>query len=978
MTTLSWEEIEDRAAHFRKSWEAQKGAERQQAQRFVMEFLSVFGVENPLENNGEFEHKCPKEVGDDGYIDYFLPRKFIVEMKSKGKDLAKAFEQVKDYVFHLPADEMPELVLVCDFDKFELYHRTTSEHVSFKLKDIRKYVRHFANIAGYETQRIYDEQLEVNIQAAMKMAKIHDALKSFGYEGHELEVYLVRLLFCMFAEDTGIFPKDAFLNYNENSKDNGADLSERIGKLFEILDMSPEKRSKRTLLSSDLLQFGYVDGGLFRERLETPEFNEKMRQTLIDCCKFDWSTISPAIFGSMFQGIMDPDQRREIGAHYTSEENILKVINPLFMDDLWDEFERAKATPKKLEAFHEKIAHLRILDPACGCGNFLITTYKELRRLELEIIKMKYPSRQRLLDISPLIKVSIDQFYGIEILEFPCEVARTGMWLVEHLMNREVGEWFGMAYADLPLKRSAHIYCENALRRDWLELLKDDKEYTDDLRFNYIIGNPPYVGARYMNNDQKDDLNQLFGKQKNAGNLDYVTCWVKRADDYMTKYRDTRTAFVMTNSVVQGETPANLWQPLFDNGLHIDFAWRTFKWWNEGRSKAAVHCVIVGFSKSDMIMQRYVFDECDLKDAKSKNNKLETIKIKDKIYIRHPLHQINGYLVDAPCISVMSRNKPLCDIPAIGIGNKPIDDGNYLFLDHEKDEFVKIEPASEKYFKRWYGSDEFINNRPRWCLWLGDCEPAELRKMPECMKRVQSVREFRLSSKSEGTQKLADKPTRFHVENMPQSNYIVIPEVSSEKRKYIPIGYMFPDVLCSNLVKIIPDATLYHFGILTSSVHMAWMRAICGRLKSDYRYSKDIVYNNFPWPELSGELEVGSGKKKASESLEDYKKRMEAKISLCAEEILRARDNHPNSSLADLYDPLTMPPDLLKAHRALDKAVMELYGYTQDMSEPQIVADLMVRYQKQVEAEKAKTAGVTPVSPVEANKPKRTRKKKGE
>ena len=947
MTTLSWLEIEDRAAAFRKTWEKQKGAERQQAQRFVTEFLSVFGVENPLDNDGEFEHKCPKEFGDDGYIDYFLPRKLIVEMKSKGKDLGKAFEQVKDYVFHLPADEMPELVLVCDFERFELYHRTTAEHVSFKLKDIRKYVRHFANIAGYETQRIYDEQFEVNVEAAMKMAKIHDALKEFGYEGHELEVYLVRLLFCMFAEDTGIFPKDAFLNYNENSKENGEDLSDRLAKLFEILDLSADKRSKRKLLAADLLQFAYVDGGLFSEVLHSPEFNEKMRHTLIDCCKFDWSKISPAIFGSMFQGIMDPEERREIGAHYTSEENILKVINPLFMDDLWNEFEHVKATPKKLEEFHEKIASLRILDPACGCGNFLITTYKELRRLELEIIKMKYPSRQRLLDVSLLIKVSIDQFYGIEILEFPCEVARTGMWLVEHLMNREVGEWFGMAYADLPLKRSAHIYCENALRRDWQELLKDDKVYnaetkSSDLRFDYIIGNPPYVGARYMAPEQKGDLSGVFGNQKNAGNLDYVTCWVKRAANYMAIHSNTRTAFVMTNSVTQGETPANLWQPLFDSGMHIDFAWRTFKWWNEGRGKAAVHCVIVSFSQSDLIKNKYIYDEQTI------------VKLGKEIRqrIQLPCKQINAYLVDAPCVSVMSRNKPLCSIPEIGIGNKPIDDGNYLFLDSEKEEFVRIEPASEQYFKRWYGSDEFINNRPRWCLWLGDCEPGDLRKMPECMKRVQAVRAYRLASKSEGTRKLAEKPTHFHVENMPKSNYIVIPEVSSEKRKYIPMGYMSPDVLCSNLVKLIPNATLYHFGILTSSVHMAWMRAVCGRLEMRYRYSKDIVYNNFPWPDLSGEWGVESGKRKKTESSEDYKKRMEAKVSLCAEEILRARDNHPNSSLADLYDPLTMPADLLKAHKALDKAVMELYGYAPDMSELEIVADLMVRYHKLVDAEK--------------------------
>ncbi len=951
MTKLSWIDIEDRAVQFKKKWTAEKGAERQQAQRFVMEFLSIFGIDDPMNDGGEFEHKCPKEVGDDGYIDYFLPKKLIVEMKSKGKDLTKAFDQVKDYVFHLPAEEMPELVLVCDFDKFELYHRTTAEHVSFRLKDIRKHVRHFSNIAGYETQRTYDDQFEVNVEAAIKMAKIHDALKEFGYEGHELEVYLVRLLFCMFAEDTGIFPKDAFLNYNENSKQDGADLSDRIGKLFEILDMPYQTRSKRKLLTADLLQFDYVDGGLFSERLDTPEFNEKMRQTLIECCKFDWSKISPAIFGSMFQGIMDPEQRREIGAHYTSEENILKVINPLFMDELWAEFERVKATPQKLEEFHEKIASLRILDPACGCGNFLITTYKELRRLELEIIKMKYPSRQRLLDVSPLIKVSIEQFYGIEILEFPCEVARTGMWLVEHLMNREVGEWFGRAYADLPLKRSAHIIQGNALRTDWTRLnagvkanLSNGEDDLEGKTFDYIIGNPPYVGARYMNTAQKDDLNLVFGNQKNAGNLDYVTCWVRKAADYMTFNPKTRTAFVMTNSVTQGETPANLWQPLFDNGLHIDFAWRTFKWWNEGRGKAAVHCVIVSFSKTDDILEKRILSE----EIISKNGK--EIKQVQKMKCK----QINAYLVDAPCISVLSRNKPLCDIPEIGIGNKPIDNGNYLFLDAEKDEFIKLEPASEKYFKRWYGSDEFINNRPRWCLWLGDCEPGELRKLPECMKRVEAVRKYRLLSKSEGTRKLAEKPTHFHVENMPRNNYIVIPEVSSEKRKYIPIGYMSPNVLCSNLVKLIPNASLYHFGILTSSVHMAWTRSVCGRLKSDYRYSKDIVYNNFPWPDLSEEFGVGSAKKKGTESLEDYKKRVEARISLCAEEILRARDNHSESSLADLYDPLSMPPDLLKAHKTLDKAVMEIYGYSPDMSEHEIVADLMVRYQKLVDKDTGK------------------------
>ena len=941
MITLSWEEIEDRAASFRKTWEKQKGAERQQAQSFLRDFLSVFGMDNPLENGGEFEHKTPKEVGDDGYIDYFLPKKLVVEMKSKGKDLNKAFEQVKDYVFHLPADEMPELVLVCDFNRFELFHRTTAEHVSFKLKEIRKYVRHFANIAGYETQRIYDEQLDVNIQAAMKMAKIHDALKGFGYEGHELEVYLVRLLFCMFAEDTGIFPKDSFLNYNENSDEYGKNLSDRLARLFETLDMPPEIRIKRTKLPADLLQFGYVDGGLFRELLHTPDFDEKMRHTLIECCKFDWSKISPAIFGSMFQGIMDPEQRREIGAHYTSEENILRVINPLFMDELWTEFERVKSTPKKLENFHNKIASLRILDPACGCGNFLITTYKELRRLELEIIKMKYPSRQRLLDISPLIKVSIDQFYGIEILEFPCEVARTGMWLVEHLMNREVGEWFGMAYADLPLKRSAHIYCENALRVDWKEKLKDDKEYNAatgsmSLQFDYIIGNPPYVGYSFRNSSQQDDIFYVMGEQ--GKNLDYISAWFKKSAIIMQN-NYTKTAFVSTNSVTQGEQVAGIWKPLFEEfGIHIDFGYETFKWWNEGRGKAAVHCVIVGFSKvASAHKTLYVHD-----------NQIDK-------FIPLQVTNINAYLTDAPNIYIEKRTKPICNVALMNKGSQPTDGGNLLLKKEEMEELLLTDPKAKIYVREFLGSEEYINHIQRYCLWLQDADPKILSECPGVLKRIEAVRKMRLSSKKEATRRWAEQPMLFTENRQPKTDYLIIPRVSSETRKYIPIGFLKPNVIVSDSALVVPNATLYHFGILTSSVHMAWMRSVCGRLKSDYRYSATIVYNNFPWPDLSGKDGVGSAKLKPVETLELYKKRIEAKISLCAEEVLKARDIYSDSSLAQLYNPLMMPKELFKAHKTLDKAVMELYGYTLDMSEPEIVADLMMRYQKLVNAKTANT-----------------------
>ena len=639
----------------------------------------------------------------------------------------------------------------------------------------------------------------------------------------------------------------------------------------------------------------------------------------------DWSKISPAIFGSMFQGIMEPGERREIGAHYTSEENILKVINPLFMDDLWAEFELVKSTPKKLEEFHEKIASLRFLDPACGCGNFLITTYKELRRLELEIIKMEYPSRQRLLDVSPLIKVSIEQFYGIEILDFPCEVARTGMWLAEHLMNLEVGEWFGMAYADLPLKRSAHIYNTNALRVNWQDLLKDDSEYSDNLRFDYIIGNPPYCGRRYRNKEQIEDVSKQFSYK----DIDYVACWFKTASNYVHTYNvNSKCAFVSTNSITQGEQVSALWKDLVnDNNIAIKFAYNTFKWRNEGRNMAAVHCVIIGFA-----------DKHDKTQCKLYLNKGGSFVVQN-------VNHINGYLLDAPFVFIDVRSKPLFDVPLMKNGNVPLD-GDALKI--EPEDLIKFSGC--KWIKRLMGGRELLHNEARYVLWLVDAHPDEIKSNPEVYKRVEQCRNNRLAMKDKGTQKLAETPTTFRDTNNPK-DYIALPMVSSETRKYLPMAFLHDDVIPTNQIQTIPNATLYHFGILTSSVHMAWMRAVCGRLEMRYRYSKDIVYNNFPWPDLSEKSGVGSGKKKPKESPEDYKKRIEARISLCAEEVLKTRENHPNSSLADLYDPITMPPDLRKAHQNLDKAVMELYGYTPEMGEPEIVADLMVRYQKLINAE---------------------------
>ena len=894
--SLTWESIQGNAIAFVTRWKDASNEEAQ-AQSFTTDFLKVFGIDDP-EKTGDFEYKVSLDEGRTGYIDYLWKKKLAIEMKSRGKDLNKAYTQLKEYVFHLPDEDMPDMLMVCDFATIVLHSRTTGEKFSFKTKDLRKHIKRFADIAGYETTRIYENQIDVNVKAAEKMARLHDALKEYGYEGHCLEVYLVRILFCLFADDTGIFPDNSFANYIENSREDGSDLSSRLAQLFEILNCSDVIRAKRKLLTPTLLQFRYINGGLFAQSLPFADFNAKMRQTLLNCCAFDWNKISPAIFGAMFQGVMDKKQRRELGAHYTSEENILKLINPLFMDALWREFDRVKAVPARLDAFHHKIASLKFLDPACGCGNFLIITYRELRLLELEILKMKTNTGQRHLDISTMLKVSVEQFYGIEYEDFPCQIAQVGMWLMDHQMNLRVADMFGMYYARLPLTQSATIVHANALRMDWEDVVPAKE-------LSYILGNPPFVGARIMSAEQKDDLLHVFEDTKNAGNLDYVCCWYKKAVEIMQKNRRISTALVSTNSIAQGEQVAILWKPFFDKGIHIHFAYRTFKWSNEAKGKAAVHCVIVGFG-----MQKQT-------DNFIVNNDT-----------RHKAENINGYLIDASNICIESRKKPLCAVPEIGIGNKPIDGGYYLFTEAEKNEFVKKEPLSEKYFRKWLGSEEFINGKVRYCLWLGDCPPSELKSMPECLKRVDAVKKYRLASKSAPTRKLADKPRRFHVENMPTSEYIVIPEVSSENRYYIPLGFLSPDILSSNLVKIIPNATLYHFGILTSSVHMAWMRAVAGRLEMRYRYSKDIVYNNFPWPEADG--------------------KQKATIEPLAQAVLDARALFPESSLADLYDPLTMPPELLKAHQKLDRAVMKLYGFKANMAEAEVVAKLFERYQRLV------------------------------
>ena len=620
---------------------------------------------------------------------------------------------------------------------------------------------------------------------------------------------------------------------------------------------------------------------------------------------FDWSAISPTIFGAVFESTLNPETRRSGGMHYTSIENIHKVIDPLFLDGLKAELEEIRKIPvertrkQKLEAFQQKLAGLTFLDPACGSGNFLTETYLSLRRLENQVLALLH-NNQIVFDVGNPIQVSIGQFYGIEINDFAVTVAKTALWIAESQMMKETEDVVHMSLDFLPLKSYANIVEGNALRLDWEDVVPKHK-------LNYIMGHPPFVGARLMGSEQKDDVNLIFDGWKNAGNLDYVCCWYKKAADFMNG-TVIRSALVSTNSVSQGESVANLWKPLFQAGVHIDFAHRTFRWDSEAKIKAHVHCVIIGFSTAQNPAPKVLYT--------SDRNQI--------------VQNINGYLLDAEDVFVESRSKPLCNVPKIGIGNMPLDGGNYLFTEEEKKEFCAKEPKAEKWFRPWIGSHEFINRYFRYCLYLKECPPNELRDMPECIKQVNAVRDFRLSSTRASTKRLADFPLLFATTNIPQNNYIVIPKVSSERRRYVPMGLLEFNILSSDLVFIVPNTTLYHLGVLISNVHMAWMRAVCGRLKSDYRYSKDIVYNNFPWPTPT-----------------DAQK---AKIEQTAQAILDARALYPDASLADLYDELTMPPELRTAHQQNDRAVMQAYGFSvRDTTESTCVAALMKMYQQMTE-----------------------------
>ena len=691
------------------------------------------------------------------------------------------------------------------------------------------------------------------------------------------------------------------------------DIASELFDLFAVLNTPSDKR--RSSLKPRLKAFPYVNGGLFQdEEIEIPQFTQDLKYILLHDCShgFDWSGISPTIFGAVFESTLNPETRRAGGMHYTSIENIHKLIDVLFLNDLKKELQNILllADPyvkkRRLHDFHIKLSKLVFFDPACGSGNFLTETYICLRKMENDIIRAVYGSDYRSIspDVTP-IQVLISNFYGIEINDFAVAVAKTALWIAE---NQAIRNTEAIIHADiqfLPLKSYANIVEGNALRLDWETVVPKDK-------LNYILGNPPFVGGRWMSPEQKTDLVNVFGSDwKNVGNLDYVCAWYKKAVDLIND-TDIHAAFVSTNSICQGEQVPNLWKPLFEQGVHIDFAYRTFRWDSESNQKAHVHCVIVGFSLCSEQKEKRIIHLENGQAIAAKN--------------------INAYLVDARNSFIESRNTPLCNIPKIGMGNQPIDGGNYLFTESEKADFLKKEPLAAPYFRLWYGSDEFINNRPRWCLWLGDCSPNELKQMKYCLERVENVRKLRSASKREATKRMADFPTHFQTENMPDGDFILIPKVSSEKRYYIPMGFMSSNILASDLVFIIPNATLYHFGVLTSSVHMAWMRVVCGRLEMRYRYSKDIVYNNFPWCTPTEE--------------------QKSKIEETAQAILDARALSPGCSLADLYDETTMTPQLRKAHQNNDRAVLKAYGFPPSLSEMDIVARLMEMYQELVSSEK--------------------------
>jgi hypothetical protein len=962
---LGWDEIKRRAKAFSDDW-ADAHYEKGETQPFYEQFFLIFGVKR--KQVATYEQRVKLLNGKHGFMDLFWPKTLLIEQKSARLDLNKAGVQAMDYIDGIRAEDQPRYVLTCDFQTWNLIDLETGRATNFRLADLHKHIESFAFILGRRVS--FGTQAMVNIKAAELMGKLHDALEDANYTGHDLEQLLVRLLFCLFADDTGIFePKDIFLQLIEaDTKEDGTDTGRMLIELFDVLNTHEDARQKG--LSGELNAFPYVNGALFAGHIRTPVFDKKMREMLLDAARFDWGKVSPAIFGSLFQSVMDAKERRAKGAHYTTEANILKVIGPLFLDDLRAEFDKIKTRKTgraaALQEFQNKLSRLTFMDPACGCGNFLVIAYRELRNLELCVLHELWDG-QRVMDISAFSRVNVDQFYGIEFEEFPARIAEVAMWMTDHIANNELSLAFGQSFARIPLKQSAKIIHGDALEVDWAALLPPEK-------CHYIMGNPPFIGQSYQSPLQREQMTRVINAPSGkAGSLDYVAAWFIKAGQYMANTpsplagegarlseaqpslvaagegasagaennaaptrrppspdpsghplpqgereinKRIRIAFVSTNSITQGEQVAQLWPILFDR-LHLEifFAHRTFSWGSEAKGKAHVHVVIIGLTHRDNEPDdKRLFSYPDIKG--------------DPVESQHGA--LTAYLFDAHGVAnrhlvVRETQMPLSPRPNLQMGSKLVEGGHYIFDAQQRRRFLDAEPSAEKYMQPLYGAQEFIRGSSRWILALQKASPDEVARMPRVRERIKAVREYRASSKKVATQKLANFPQNYEGDVLPTRPFLVVPQVSSEKREFVPIGWIEPPAIPSDKLRVMLDASLWDFGLLTSTMHMAWMRAITGRLESRFMYSVGVVYNTFPWPEATPA--------------------QRAKIETLAQAVLDARAAHPTSSLADLYDPDTMPGNLRKAHAALDMAVDRLYRPAPFASDRDRVEHLFGRYE---------------------------------
>ena len=909
---LSWNEVRARAAAFAEEWKAAT-YEKGETQSFYNAFFQVFGVKR--RSVARYEAHVAKLGNRSGFIDLFWPGVLLVEQKSAGRDLRAAYEQAGEYVDALPERERPRYLLVSDFQTFQLYDLDERDTVAFTLAELPGHVEAFGFILGVQ-RRTFRDQDPVNIKAAELMGSLHDQLAAAGHGGHDLERFLVRIVFCLFADDTGIFePRDSFAELMETRTiEDGADLGQWLAQLFQVLD-TPEKQ-RPTTLDEDLARFPYINGDLFKGPLSMVSCNGAMRSSLLDACRFDWSQVSPAIFGALFQSVMDPAQRRAQGAHYTTEKNILKVIEPLFMDDLRAEFERLQARKDSrrqtaLRQFQTRLGGLSFFDPACGCGNFLIIAYRELRLLEIDVLKALYPrdrdgNRQREGWAADLSQLNVDQFYGIELGEFPARIAETALWMMDHIMNNRLSLEFGETFVRIPLETSPHIVHGDALELDWEGVLSAKT-------CSFVLGNPPFVGAKHQTAGQREQVRQIAALDNSGGTLDYVSAWFIKAGSYM-KNSNGRIAFVATNSITQGEQVAQLWPILFALHLEIAFAHRTFVWDSEARGKAHVHVVILGLDRRDAARaEKRLFSYPDVNGDPEESRPA----------------MLSPYLFDAgslpnPYLVVREERKPINGMRKLITGSQPIDGGYYIFNSEERKTFLKTEPEAEFHLRPYVGGQEYLKGVKRWILVLHNVPPEVLTRLPQVRERIAAVRAHRKVSNRASTRRLAEMPTLYNVNVIPTAPFLVIPEVSSERREYAPIGWLEPPVIPSNKLRLLANAKLTDFALLTSAMHMAWTRYIGGRLKSDYQYSVGVNYNTFPMPPKEANL---------------------SKLESLAQAVLDARAAHPSATLADLYDPDTMPPNLRRAHQGLDRAVDRLYRRTGFVSERERVEHLLMVYE---------------------------------